>query len=71
MMPLTTYEITTEERPTNRVDWLQDELNSVRKNISTIESMKISEDAKKLPLEELEKQVSEIKERMRNAIDEI
>lgn len=70
-MMATNFERITTERPTNKVDWLQDDLDSVRKNISIIEKMKISEEAKKLPLEELEKQVSEIKERMHNAIDEI
>ncbi len=59
------------KRDANSLDKLQDELNSIRNDIKTIKLMEISEEAKKLPLEELENQVSEIKERMHNAIDEI
>lgn len=47
------------------------EINAIKKDIRTIEQMKISDEAKVKPIEELEKQITEIKERMHNAIDEL
>lgn len=48
---------------------LKKKYDSIKRDISTIKDMEISEDAKKLPLEELEKQINEVKERMHNFID--
>lgn len=48
---------------------LKKEYDFIKRDISSIKEMKISDDAKKLPLEELQKQINEIKERMRNYID--
>ena len=48
---------------------LKNEYDSIKRDISTIKDMEISEEAKKLPLEELEKQINEVKEKMHNFID--
>lgn len=48
---------------------LKEELDSIQKDIYVIKEMKISEEAKKLPLEELETQKNEVKEKMHNYID--
>lgn len=48
---------------------LKKEYDSIKRDISIIEDMKISEEAKRLPLEELKKQINEVKERMHNYID--
>lgn len=48
---------------------LKEEYDCIKKDISTIKNLKISEEAKQLPLQELEKKVDEIKERMHNFID--
>lgn len=45
------------------------ELNSVKNDMSIIKGMEISEEAKKLPLEELQKQLGEVKEKMHDCID--
>lgn len=48
---------------------LKEEYDSIQKDIRIIKEMEISEEAKKLPLEELESQKNEVKERMHNYID--
>ncbi len=48
---------------------LKKEYDSIQSDIFTINNMEISEEAKKLPLAELEKQVNDVKERMHNYID--
>lgn len=48
---------------------LKTEYNSIKGDMNRIQEMPISEEAKKLPLEELQKQIEEIKERMHNYID--
>ena len=52
-------------------DKLLEEINAIKRDISTIKAMEISEEAKAKPIEELEKQIAEVKERMHNAIDEL
>lgn len=48
---------------------LKEEYDCIKKDILTIENLKISEEAKQLPLQELKRKVDEIKERMHNFID--
>lgn len=48
---------------------LKEEYDCIKKDISTIKKLKISEEAKQLPLQELKRKVDEIKERMHNFID--
>lgn len=48
---------------------LKEEYDCIKKDISTIKNLKISEEAKQLPLQELKKKADEIKERMHNFID--
>lgn len=48
---------------------LKKELNSVRKNINSIEAMDVSDEAKKLIVQELEAKIKEIKEQMHDCID--
>lgn len=48
---------------------LKEEYDYIKKDISTIKNLKISEEAKQLPLQELKKKADEIKERMHNFID--
>jgi len=48
---------------------LKKEYDSIQSDISIIKNMEISEEAKKIPLEDLEKQVNDVKERMHNYID--
>ena len=48
---------------------LRKEYGYIKSDIKSIENMEISEEAKKLPLEELNKQLNDIKERMHNYID--
>lgn len=50
---------------------LKDEYDSIQKDVHTILSMEISDEAKKLPLEELQKQIDDVKERMHNYINEL
>lgn len=59
------------ERDATRLEELIDEVDSIKRDIETIKEMKISDEAKVKPIEELEKQIAEIKERMHNAIDEL
>ncbi len=51
------------------IESLKKEYDSIHNDILTIENMEISEEAKKLPLEELEERVNDVKERMHNYID--
>lgn len=48
---------------------LKEEYDSIQNDIRLIEKMEISEEAKKLPLQELEAQKNEVKEKMHNYID--
>lgn len=48
---------------------LKEEYDCIKRDIAIIKRLKISEEAKQLPLQELEKKVDEIKERMHNFID--
>lgn len=48
---------------------LKEEFDSIQNDIFTIINMEISEEAKRLPLQELETQKNEVKERMHNYID--
>lgn len=59
------------KKDTTQLKDLLKEINAIKKDIRTIEQMKISDEAKAKPIEELEKQIAEIKERMHNAIDEL
>ncbi len=55
----------------NKDTWeeLRTEYNSLKSDMNYIKRMEISDEAKKLPLEELQKQIDDIKERMHNYID--
>lgn len=57
------------ENDATRLEELIDEVDSIKRDIETIKDMKISDEAKVKPIEELEKQIAEVKERMHNAID--
>ena len=48
---------------------LRQEYDYFKGDIERITEMNISDEAKKLPLEELQKQINEIKERMHDYID--
>ncbi len=48
---------------------LKQEYDSIKEDVKAISQMEISEEAKKFPIEELNKQIAEIKERMHNYID--
>lgn len=54
--------------PTN-FDVLKEEYDSIKNDISRIKAMGLSEEAKKLPLEELQKHINDVKERMHDYID--
>jgi seryl-tRNA synthetase len=58
-------------RDKTQLDELVEEINAIKRDIKTIKEMKISDEAKVKPIEELEKQIAEVKERMHNAIDEL
>lgn len=55
-------------KPTN-FDILKKEYDSIKDDILRIKEMEVSEESKKPILEELEKQVNEVKEKMHNYID--
>ncbi len=48
---------------------LKREYDSIKCDMNRIDGMEISAEAKKLPLEELQKQIDDVKERMHNYID--
>ena len=50
---------------------LMEELNSVKDDIRMIQNMEVSEEVKLPILEELQKQVNEVKEKMHNHIDSL
>lgn len=50
---------------------LMQELNSIERDVDTIRGMKVSDEAKKPILAELERQKNEVKERMHNCIDRL
>ena len=50
---------------------LMGELNSIERDVVTIQCLKISDEAKKLPLEELQQQLNDVKEKMHECIDEL
>jgi hypothetical protein len=54
---------------TDTYESLRKEYDCIKSDIKAIENIEISEDAKKLPLEELNKLLNDIKERMHNYID--
>ena len=59
------------KRDKDNLNDLIKEINAIKIDIETIKYMKISDEAKEKPIEELEKQIAEVKERMHNAIDEL
>lgn len=58
-------------RDKTQLEELVAEINAIKDDIRIIKNMEISEEAKTKPIEELEKQIAEVKERMHNAIDEL
>ena len=48
---------------------LKREYDYIKSDMNRIKDMEISDEAKKLPLEELQKQIDDVKERMHNYID--
>ena len=50
---------------------LMDDFNDIKRDMDTIRGMSISEESKKLPLEELQKQLNNIKEKMHECINEM
>ena len=48
---------------------LKEEYDSIKADMYRIKTMEISDEAKKLPLEELQKQIDDVKERMHDYID--
>lgn len=50
---------------------LKTEYDGIQKDIQTINDMNISKEAKQVPLKELKEQITEIKERMHNCIDNL
>lgn len=58
-------------KPKDTYEKLKEEYQAIKDDICTISAMEISDEAKKLPLEELQKQISDVKERMHNCIDEL
>ena len=59
------------KRNANAFDKLVEELKSIKKDKETIDNMELSDEAKKLCFEDLDKQLADVKERMHNAIDEM
>lgn len=55
----------------NSFETLKRELSSVKDDIRMIEGMKVPEEAKSPILAELQKQISEIKEKMHDCIDSL
>ena len=50
---------------------LQAELNSIKRDMDTIKQMEISDQAKVIPLLELENKINEVKEKMHNLVDKL
>ena len=50
---------------------LQTELNSIKRDMDTIKQMEISDQAKVIPLLELQNKINEVKEKMHNLIDKL
>ena len=61
----------TAKRDANTFDKLLDELKSIQRDKQIISEMKLSDEAKQKCFEDLDKQMTEVKERMHNAIDEM
>ena len=59
------------KRDKTQLGKLLEEINAIRRDMKTINEMQISVEAKEKPLQELAKQIAEVKERMHNAIDEL
>lgn len=57
------------EKEKTTYEYLKREYDSIKSDMSRIKEMEISDEAKKLPLEELQKQIDDVKERMHNYID--
>ena len=60
-----------DDRKTTSLDDLMEELNSVKRDISTIKNMEVPEEAKTPILRELKRQVNEVKEKMHDYIDSL
>lgn len=50
-------------------DLLKSEYDAIKSDIHKIEGMEVSDEAKKPILEELQKQINEVKEKMHNYVD--
>lgn len=48
---------------------LQKEYESIKRDMRIIKEMEISDEARKLPLKELQEQINDVKERMHDVID--
>lgn len=59
------------KRNANDFDRLIEELKSIKADKQTINEMELSDEAKELCFKDLDKQLSDVKERMHNAIDEM
>lgn len=59
------------KRDASAFDKLLDELKYIKRDKQTISEMELSDEAKQKCFEELDKQITEVKERMHNAIDEM
>lgn len=59
------------KRDANDFDRLMDELKSIKRDKRTIQDMELSDEAKQKCFEDLDKQLTDVKERMHNAIDEM
>lgn len=57
------------ERDKSDFDALKEEFDSIKADMQRIADMEISDEAKKLPLEELQKQINDVRERMHNYVD--
>lgn len=53
----------------NDLKMLEEEYDSIKEDMNKIEIMEVSEESKKPILEELQKQINEVKEKMHNYID--
>lgn len=58
-------------KPKDTLESLQTELNSIKRDISTVKQMKISDEAKVFPLLELENKIKEVKQKMHKLVDEM
>lgn len=61
--------IGTDHNKRDTFEELKEEYNLIKRDMNVIKKMKISEEAKDLPLKELQEQIDAIKERMHDVID--